>query len=445
MVVLRSIRRLVTVLLALLVASSSAAASTPTPVTSLPARLSLEDALKIFRTHGLDLLLADAVVLSAQGDRVAAGAVPNPLLSVAGGTSFGYTPDVTNCPGCSAQNWNLALSDQNALFDTISGKRGLRMRIADAAIRATRMARADAQRTLEYQLKQQYIQAVLARDQLDFAIEVQRSSTQTFELNQVRYKAGAISEADVAKVEAAKLEADQGVATARQQLRVGKVALALLLGVRGSLPSFEVEPDLPKYVVPPQIASMTPENLLKEALEHRPDLKAQLHQEERAQWAVKAAKRLLVPDIALSVNFYGQGYGQNAIQPPTLDFGIQLPLPLFYHYRGERLKAQADLDTQTVQVAKAQAQILADVQTAYENITASRELVERMEGRLLERARRARDLIAIQYQKGAASLLEFLDAQRTYNATYQEYLQDLANYWTSFFLLEQALGSELQS
>jgi cobalt-zinc-cadmium efflux system outer membrane protein len=423
-----------------LVSAASPLAAAPAPVTTLPSRLSLDEALKIFRTHGLDLLLADAVVLNARGDRAVAGAVPNPLLNLGAGSALA---NVAGCDGCLA--WNVGLSDQNALFDTISGKRGLRIRVAEAAMKAARMSRADAQRTLEFQVKQQYIQAVLAHDQLDFAIEVLKSSTQTLELNLVRYKAGAISEADVAKVEAAKLEADQAVATARQALRVAKIGLALVLGVRGSVPAFEVQPDLPAYAVPAKVASMTPETLLREALDHRPDLHAQGHQVERAQWAVQAAKRMLVPDIALSANFYGQGSGQNAVQPPTLTFGVQLPLPLFNHYKGERLKAQADLDTQTAQRAKTEAQVLADVQTAYENIVASRELVERMEGRLLDRARRARDLIAVQYQKGAASLLEFLDAQRTYNATNQEYLQDLANYWTSLFLLEEAVGVELRS
>jgi cobalt-zinc-cadmium efflux system outer membrane protein len=67
-----------------------------------------------------------------------------------------------------------------------------------------------------------------------------------------------------------------------------------------------------------------------------------------------------------------------------------------------------------------------------------------MEDRLLERAKRARDLVSFQYQKGAASLLEFLDAQRTYIATNIEYLQDLTAYWTAVYKLEQAVGMELR-
>ena len=46
------------------------------------------------------------------------------------------------------------------------------------------------------------------------------------------------------------------------------------------------------------------------------------------------------------------------------------------------------------------------------------------------------------YRKGAASLLEFLDAERTYIATNLEYLTDLTQYWTALFQLEQAVGVE---
>ena len=69
--------------------------------------------------------------------------------------------------------------------------------------------------------------------------------------------------------------------------------------------------------------------------------------------------------------------------------------------------------------------------------------LDRMESSLLQRAKRARELVGIQYEKGAASLLELLDAQRTLIATNVEYLQDLTDYWTAVFQIEQAVGREL--
>jgi cobalt-zinc-cadmium efflux system outer membrane protein len=63
---------------------------------------------------------------------------------------------------------------------------------------------------------------------------------------------------------------------------------------------------------------------------------------------------------------------------------------------------------------------------------------------LLDRAATARGLVRIQYEKGAASLLDLLNAERTYTAIRVEYAQGLAGYWTAVASLEQAVAGELR-
>ena len=70
--------------------------------------------------------------------------------------------------------------------------------------------------------------------------------------------------------------------------------------------------------------------------------------------------------------------------------------------------------------------------------------VERMEGKLLEQARVSRDLAQHMYQRGAASFIDFMDAQRAYVASRLEYHEDLANYWNAVYQLEQATASPLR-
>jgi cobalt-zinc-cadmium efflux system outer membrane protein len=410
----------------------------------LPLRLSLEDALRVFRSRGFDLLIADAAIQAAEGDTKSAGAVPNPTWDLQGSYSFKFPGHMGAAP---SPPWGVTagLGDGNAIEDSLSGKRGLRLRVARAALAAARLQRSDAQRQLEFQVKQQYMVALLARDLLDFSLEIQKSATKTYDLMHVRLQAGQISEADEAKVETAKLEADQAVDSAKNALRVAKLGLAFLLGVRGKVPEFHVDEDLPVYRVPAALAGANLDELLNEARSLRPDLMAQQHQRERADASLRLARRLRFPDLNLNISYQQQaGYTADAAQPPTIAVGVGGVLPLFYFQQGEILHARADLRTQSVLRDKLEAQVNNDVQTAWEQFTTSRKLIERMQGRLLDRAKRARDLVEIQYQKGAASLLEFLDAQRTFIATNQEYYQDLANYWTAIFLLEQAVGTELK-
>jgi cobalt-zinc-cadmium efflux system outer membrane protein len=148
--------------------------------------------------------------------------------------------------------------------------------------------------------------------------------------------------------------------------------------------------------------------------------------------------------VTLSAQYAQEGTGSSALTPPTLTFGVSLPIPLIYQQQGEILRADADLRAQIVQRDKLATQLANDVTTAYGAYAANRKLVERMRGGLLERAERARDLVRIQYEKGAARLLELLDAQRAFAQVRAEYLQDLHDLWISLFKLEAAVGRQLR-
>lgn len=408
---------------------------------ALPVHLGMADALRLFRERGFDLIVADATVDSVRGDAQMAGAIPNPAISGGVGRSFGFNSK--QCPGCSALAWSAGVSDQSAVFDTLSGKRGLRSRTAELALSVARQNRADTQRTLESMLRQQYLEAVYARDALDLSHESQGRLGHVLELNQARFQHGAISQVDALKVETEKLEADQEVERAELTLAEEKYQLAFLLGVRGRVPDFEVDVDLPRYRVPDDLGHATVDSLLERARKQRPDLAAAHLEHDRAGAALQTARRLRFPDIALSLDVSGQGAGSDVSSPPTLSFGLTLTPPLFYRFQGEVQKAQAEVRVQDTLLAKTEAQIVNDVTIALAQFQNTQRRVERAEHGLLDRARRTRDLVQIQYEKGAASLLEYLDAQRMLIETTQGYLRDLADYWLAVVLIGEAVGLEL--
>jgi cobalt-zinc-cadmium efflux system outer membrane protein len=233
-----------------------------------PAHVSMADAVRLFRERGFDLIVADATVDSVRGDAQIASAIANPAISGGVGRSFGFNS--ATCPGCSALAWDVGVSDQSAVFDTLSGKRGLRSRTAELALSVARQNRADTQRTLESMLRQQYLEAVYSRDALGLAHESQSRLGHVMELNQARFQHGAISQVDALKVETEKLEADQEVERAEFDLAEAKFQLAFLLGVRGRVPDFEVDADLPRYRVPDDLGHATVDSLLERARQQRP-------------------------------------------------------------------------------------------------------------------------------------------------------------------------------
>src|SRR6266481_7805127 len=225
---------------------------------------------------------------------------------------------------------------------------------------------------------------------------------------------------------------------AEQAVRAGRLQIAFLLGSREPAADFTVDPSLLDRPMPADAPPL--DVLAREALERRPDLLAASAQESRAEAGLSLARRQRVPDIALSAQYQQEGSGQNAIQPPTVALGIQIPVPLFYQQQGEIGRAQAEIRAQQATVEKLRAQALVAVQSARAAVDANRRLVDRMRARLLERARRTRDLVQIQYEKGAASLLELLDAQRVWAQTRAEYLKDLHDFWLAVFQLDAAVG-----
>lgn len=409
----------------------------------LPSVLTLDESVQILRARGLDLLIANAQIVSAEGDALVAGAVANPNVSAAAGPAFNYNAHAPGCSGCQQYAVQWGISDNGALVDFLAGKRGLRVDAARAAVVSAKLGRADALRNLEAQVKQQYVQVVLAKRSVDFATEVTGTLGLLVELNKRRYP-GVIDEGALARVEVQKLEADQALDSAKLALRQARIGLAFLLGVRGSVPDFDVEADSLKFRVPAALDGATEQSLIERSLALRPDLQQLAYERKRATASLRLAERQRFPDVAVQMQYSQLGQGQNVGQPMNLVVGLSVTLPVFYQQQGEIRKAHADVDTQALTQAKTQAQVVADVGTAYATFVASKALVERMEGSLLARAKTARDIVEIQHRAGTVPLMDFLDAERTYIATNLEYFQDLAAYWTAIYQLEQATATELR-
>lgn len=425
---------------------ASASATAVEAEAELPTVLTLDEAVGLLRERGIDILVAESAVASAEGDLRIAGAIPNPGLAGSIGKSYQLGGGGGVQP-YGPPAFSVFLSDNNALAELITGKRGLRQDVARAALAASRGARKDVERTLVYQLRQQFLLALQAQRLLLVNRENQQGATQFLDLTDRRYRLGAISEADVARVRTAKLESDQAVDTAAQALLQAKAAVGFYLGQRGALPQFELkEGDYGHYALPSGLPDTSIETLLRRGFQNRPDLKAARAQLASVEAALTLARRQRVPDVGLTLGYSVQGFSSTAVQvtPPTFSLGLSTTVPVFYFAQGEVQKAAAAVNTQRLLTRKAEAQVTADVVSAYAGFSGSSQLVQRMEtGGLLDSAKRARDLVLIQYQKGAASLLDFLTAQQTFNATRIEYQQDLTGYWNAVFQLEQAMALEI--
>jgi cobalt-zinc-cadmium efflux system outer membrane protein len=419
----------------------------------VPAHLTLPEATKLFRTRGLDLLIADTTVDNAHGALLIARGFTNPAVSVGIGGSLTYSPYIANgsgmpgpgLGGASTFTWNVNVTDQACLAQIVFGKHGLNVKVARWAYEAAKMDRQDTQRTLEGGMRQQFAQTALAKVSIKYAKENNQFSSNIFALVKNKYSLGAVSDADLAAAETDLLETEQAIALAQTTYYQSKVTLAFLLGSRTIASEFDLEDEFLKNKVSEALESPGARaTLVKDAFDHRPDLRSIEYYRQSAMSALKLAKRNRIPDIALWVNYTMEGTGNSAIQPPTLTAGLSAPIPILYQQQGEIKQAEANLRLQDVSRAKRESQVANDLESARAGLQFAKDRIDRLEGRLLRRAQDSRDLVKIQYEHGAASLVDLLFAERQFIQTEQEYLQAQTDYWTAVFQLEQALGRELR-
>ena len=395
--------------------------------------VTMNEALRTFREHGFDALLADAAAMRAEGDVEAAAHVANPGVAASGGYTFQLPA------GTPPWAWAVSLTDNGAIFDLLTGKRSLRASSARAALDAARLHRASVELGLEANVKQAYVQVGLGRLQVEFTDQQSQSLDKTLGLSRTRHEL--LDESDIARVEVQKLEADQALVRARQTLRASQAQLALLVGVRGAIPDFDVDRATLAYRVPTAIAGATENSLYAIARQHRPEIAEWKANVTHGDEALSLERRKVFPDVALSGFLSG---GSTISDDKSAGGGISFNLPILYQQQGEIRRAEGDFAAAQLLQRRADAQIAADVSLAWAQLTTARTQVDRMTGGELDAATKQRDILQKKFDAGAADLNDYLDAQRTYLAVQLNYLHLVASFWNAVFALERATGTDLR-
>ncbi|MEI9971987.1 MAG: TolC family protein [Ignavibacteriota bacterium] len=126
-----------------------------------------------------------------------------------------------------------------------------------------------------------------------------------------------------------------------------------------------------------------------------------------------------------------------------IGFGVQIPLRIFDRNQGEKLRTQLDIAHAEKMKEAAEAQVFSDVDSAYVTLVSSVELLKPYRDRYLQEAKDVRDTMEYSYLHGQAALLDYLDAQRDYRATYVDYLNLVGSYLTAAAQLNLAVGREV--
>jgi cobalt-zinc-cadmium efflux system outer membrane protein len=388
------------------------------------APLTLEQVVSGYIERNLELQAERYRLERTSADAIAAKLRPNPGLSVtaenfkvSGPVPFGDLYEV-----------GFAYSETIEL----GGKRKLRERVADATISAAEARFSDAMRKGIAEVKRLYLQAALARRDIQVATENQQMFQQLVQFNLARFQQGAIPEADLIKVRLERIKFDSALKQAELSFKQAMIRLAENLeDDRVAKQDVLTSLDLP--LINPNL-----ESLLATALRERPDVQA-------GEGEVAAAKERLALEEARSKPDISPWAGYKRVAAEnTVWFGVNIPLKTRDRNQAGIARAQADQKAAGVLLEVAKSHTVAEVNAAYEAFQTAREQVQTFRDELLNQADESRSIALAAYQEGATPLLSVLEAQRTRAEVRQQYFRTLFNYQVSLSELELAVGKEIQ-
>jgi cobalt-zinc-cadmium efflux system outer membrane protein len=177
------------------------------------------------------------------------------------------------------------------------------------------------------------------------------------------------------------------------------------------------------------------EDFEAKALRERPDFRAAVLGITAAESQVSLAKANAKVDINGTYDF------THVSGESTASLFANFELPIFNRNQGEIARTKYALTQAQEQEQAASDTVLSDVSNAYEAVKSNEEVVQLYTSGYLKQAQDSRDITQYAYKRGAASLLDFLDAERSYRSVQLAYRQALASYMTALEQLKEAVGT----
>jgi outer membrane protein, heavy metal efflux system len=399
-------------------------------------RITLDESIQMALQHNHNLLAARTTIPQAEAEETTANLRPNPSLFA----DWEYLP--LGSPAHQNPNLYGGHSTSDYLHDNTEGDIGLsyllergkkrqhRLQAAKDITAQTRSLVTDNERGLTFSVASLFVSVQLAQSTIELAEKDLKSFQKTVELGELRFNKGAISEDDYLKIKLQLLQFE----TDYQQAELAKIQalsdLRQLLGYESVSADYDVAGP---FDYQPLNGNL--EDFQLKALQNRPDLRAAQQGVTAARSQYELQRAIGKPDVTVQGNYSHV----NAINAATV-YG-SIPLPIFNRNQGEIARTRFAIIQAQEEEKATNGQALTDVRDAYDGLRVSDRIVQLYRLGYLEVAQKDRDIAEYAYQRGAVSLLDFLDAERNYRATQLAYRQALASYLLALEQLRQAVGT----
>jgi outer membrane protein, heavy metal efflux system len=390
--------------------------------------LSWQDVRARFEAANPTLRAGQIGIDESRAQEITAYLRPNPNLTLTGDQIDPFPGGPSHGPFA----YFLPLATVNYLHER-RHKRELRLESAQDATRIATSSQADLERSLLFNLRMAFVQTLQQKALLNLAQENLAYYDHVLDINRERYKAGGIAQVDLKRLEIQRVQYLSDLQNAEVGLRTAKIQMLMLLDDRTPVDQFDVTGpfDFSSEILPL-------DQVRQAALDTRPDLRAALQSVEKA----KTDYRLAVANGSTDPIF-GFDVGRNPPIDAYFGVSVSIPLRIFDRNQGEKRRTQLDINRNDRLLEATRAGVFSDVDSAYATVNSTIILLKPYKDQYLEEALSVRDTIAFSYQRGAASLLDFLNAQADYRSVQVNYLNLVASYLNAVAQLNLAVGREV--
>ncbi len=406
--------------------SPGGAQPTPAPEATAPAvppitKLSLDEAVTIALRLNPTLRAKQSELESTRAGEITAALRPNPNASYAA-EQFAGGSDTT-------PQHTVVVSQT---IET-GGKRKRRIESARAATAVTDRELADVRRQVVAQVKKSFNDVLVAQRSVALAEQNLTTLDEVERIQRIRADKGDISELELLRIQVQRFQFERDLADARQAAQAARIALRAAAGLDRIAPDFDAVGDLDYRDVAVDVPTIH-----RLTIQNRPDVRAADAARERAAADYRLARANAWWDVTPQLEYQRIGPDN------TIGFGFSLPIRIFDRNQGEIARTMADARRAEEQRQATTVQALSEVDTAASTVETSATKVKLLRDRYLPTAQRVRETVEFAYRRGGLSLLDFLDAERSYRESALEYFRSLGDYWTAVYQLESAVGGSLE-
>jgi len=369
--------------------------------------LTLADAKRIAFERNWDLLTAKTGIDSAAAQLIVAKEFPNPTASLNTANLATHNIATTEGNGVWQRSYDTIIAVSQLI--EIGGKRHDRQAAARAGTRGARARFYDAKRTLDQGVTKAYVAALLAGYNEQVLAESARFMKREQDIAQSRFSAGDLSDSDLKQIQISAEQFELQEAAAHAATIQSRIEVEVLMGVRQPKGNWTPTDRLEQMdaVFPPP-----PETRAGAA---RPDVLAAEADLRSGEFNLKLQKAMRIPDPTVAIQ-----YEHNPVPPgpppdDTFGVGVSFPLPLWNLNGGNIKAAKAAVEQFELALDKVKAQNASDVANAQVEYREAYDRLQRYQKVIVPQSAKSRASVSFAFDKGAATLVDLLEAERTDN------------------------------